>query len=301
MSSRAIPARRRHGDTDDIKISTESVMAIRNQYRYDNGEHSVLGTRFGRFNLGINTTFIVYRIGDTLIDCGPSNQWKHIRRVLQAEWQQQPLRQLLITHHHEDHSGNASRIAQLTGIKPHAPVQGQAKLASGYRTPLLQKMIWGSPRAVATDTLHDALTLSDGSPIVPVHTPGHAKDLTCFYLPRQKYLFSGDMYIARSLKHFRADENLAQLIDSLDRLLALDFDIVFCPHRGIVEDGYQAIKDKRDNLKQLCIKAQQLQQKGLTEEQIVVKLLGPEDWMATVTRNNLSKGNLIRQALQVLV
>lgn len=68
-----------------------------------------------------------------------------------------------------------------------------------------------------------------------------------------------------------------------------------------MESGYQAIKDKRDNLRQLCIKAQQLQRHGLSEEQIVVKMLGPEDWMATVTRGNLSKYNLIRQALMVKI
>ncbi|MDK2778376.1 MAG: MBL fold metallo-hydrolase [Pseudomonadota bacterium] len=272
-------------------------MTIRRHYRYGSGTDTVLGTRVGRFNLGINTTFIIYRIGDTVIDTGPSNQWRHVRRVLQQDWQHTPLRQLLITHHHEDHSGNAARIAALSGIVPHAPQLGQAKLASGYRTPLLQKMIWGSPRPVQTTPLHDQLTLADGSPVLPVHTPGHAKDLTCLYLPRQKYLFSGDMYISKSLKYLRKDENLQQLMDSLARLLTLDFDILFCPHRGIVEDGRNALQEKYDNLQALCRQAATLHQQGLDTTQITEKLLGPEDWMARVTGNNLCKGNLIRQAI----
>ncbi len=272
-------------------------MTIRRHYRYGSGTDTVLGTRVGRFNLGINTTFIIYRIGDTVIDTGPSNQWRHVRRVLQQDWQHMPLRQLLITHHHEDHSGNAARIAALSGIMPHAPQLGQAKLASGYRTPLLQKIIWGSPRPVQSTPLHDQLTLADGSPVVPVHTPGHAKDLTCLFLPQQKYLFSGDMYISRSLKYLRKDENLQQLMDSLQRLLALDFDIIFCPHRGIVENGRAALQDKYNNLKILCEQAQALQRDGLNEEQITVRILGAEDWMAKITGYNLSKRNLIRQAL----
>ncbi|UXD88783.1 MBL fold metallo-hydrolase [Thalassolituus hydrocarboniclasticus] len=272
-------------------------MPIRKKYRYDNGEHSVTGTRVGRFNLGINTTFIVYRIGDTLIDTGPSNQWREVKQVLQEDHQQTALRQLLITHHHEDHSGNAQRISQLTGVLPHAPVQGQEKLARGYRTPLLQRIIWGSPRPVATQALHNDLTLSDGSPVIPVHTPGHAKDLTCLFLPQQKYLFSGDMYISKSLKYLRIDEHLGELIHSLDKLLALDFEILFCPHRGIVEDGKAALQEKRDNLYQLCKQAQQLQQQGLKEEEIVIRILGPEDWLAKISGYNISKTNLIRQAL----
>ena len=272
-------------------------MPIRKEYRFDNGEHSVLGTRVGRFNLGINTTFIVYRMGDTLIDTGPSNQWHEVKQVLERSQQHTPLRQLLITHHHEDHSGNARRISQLTGVLPHAPVQGQEKLARGYRTPLLQKVIWGSPRPVATQALHDNLTLTDGSPVVPVHTPGHAKDLTCLFMPQQKYLFSGDMYISKSLKYLRIDEHLGDLINSLDKLLALDFTTLFCPHRGIVEDGKTALQEKRDNLYRMCEQAQQLQQQGMNADEIVVKMLGPEDWMAKITGYNLSKRNLIRQAL----
>ena len=274
-------------------------MSIRNHYRYENGEHTVLGTRVGRFNLGINTTFIVYRIGDTQIDTGPSNQWRQVRQILEQEGQNTPLRQLLITHHHEDHSANAARISALTGVTPYAPEQARTKLTQGYRTPLMQKLIWGSPRPVQTHPYPDHITLADGSPVIPVHTPGHAKDLTCFFMPQQKYLFSGDMYIARSLKHFRSDENLQQLINSLDTLLALDFDIIFCPHRGIVEDGYQALSDKRNNLIQLCERAQQLLQQGLNEKQITHKLLGPEDMIAFLSGGNISKTNLIRQALQV--
>gem|GEM_PF-372678 len=301
MSRLAIPPSPLWEDTLLITISAQNNMTIRNHYRYDNGDHTVLGTRVGRFNMGINTTFIIYRIGDTQIDTGPSNQWPQVKQIMQQQWQFPPLRQLLITHHHEDHSGNAARIAELTGITPFAPQQARDKLTHGYRTPPMQKLIWGSPRPVITQAFPEQITLSDGSPVIPVHTPGHAKDLTCFFLPEQKYLFSGDMYIARSLKHFRSDENLQQLIDSLNRLLALDFKIIFCPHRGIVEDGYQALTDKRDNLIKLCEQVQQQAKNGRTEKQIMHSLLGPEDTTSFISFGNFSKSNLIREARKVKI
>jgi glyoxylase-like metal-dependent hydrolase (beta-lactamase superfamily II) len=105
------------------------------------------------------------------------------------------------------------------------------------------------------------------------------------------------MYISKSLKYFRADENLTQLIDSLKKLIALDFEILFCPHRGIVEQGKQALEEKLENLLELCRQSQQLMQQGLDEEQIVVELLGPEDWLSKMSKFNISKGNLIRQAM----
>ena len=268
-------------------------MSLRERFVYENGPHTVHGFRVGRFNRGINTTFIVYRIGDTLIDAGPSNQWRHIRRELSGH----TIRQILITHHHEDHSGSAARLARMTGVTPLAPELGRAKLASGYRTPPVQRLIWGRPQPVETLPLPDKLSLTDGTPVIPVHTPGHAKDLTCFYLPEQKYLFSGDMYISKSLRYLRIDERLQELLDSLRKLLALDIDILFCPHRGIVREGHLALRNKLANLEALCEEARKLQNQGFDEPEIVVRMLGPEDWLSKSSGYNLSKRNLIREAL----
>lgn len=272
-------------------------MTVRNTYDYENGPHSVHGFRTGRFDFGINTTFIIYRIGTTLIDAGPTNQWSTIKRVLK------PLNidTLLITHHHEDHSGNANRISKLKKLTPYAPALGQAKLAKGYPTPLIQKLIWGSPLKVETQTLPDQLIINQDSAseteVIAIPTPGHAKDLTCLFLPEQKYLFSGDMYISKSLKYLRIDENLTQLIQSLQKLIALDFEILFCPHRGIVEEGKKALQEKLENLLTLCRKSQELMKQGLNEGEIINQLLGPEDGLAKLSKFNISKGNLIRQAM----
>ncbi len=272
-------------------------MTVRNTYHYENGPYSVYGFRTGRFDFGINTTFIIYRIGETLIDAGPTNQWSTIKRVLKPL----SIKTLLITHHHEDHSGNANRISKLKKLTPYAPLLGQDKLAKGYPTPLIQKIIWGSPLKVATQTLPESLIVNENSDsqveVIAIPTPGHAKDLTCLFLPKQKYLFSGDMYITKSLKYLRSDENLTQLVDSLRKLIKLDFEILFCPHRGIVEQGKKALEEKLKNLLDLCNNSQQLMQDGLDEEQIVIKLLGPEDRLAKMSKFNISKGNLIRQAM----
>lgn len=272
-------------------------MTVRNTYEYENGPFSVYGFRTGRFDFGINTTFIIYRLGETLIDAGPSNQWPTIKRVLKPL----NIQTLLITHHHEDHSGNANRISKLKKLLPYAPALGQEKLASGYPTPILQKLIWGSPLKVQTQTLPKTLIINKGSPsaaeVIAIATPGHAKDLTCLFFPKQKYLFSGDMYISKSLKYLRSDENLEQLMNSLEQLIALDFDILFCPHRGIVEKGKKALEEKLENLLNLCRQSQELMEQGLTESEIVIQLLGPEDRLAKISKFNISKGNLIRQAM----
>jgi glyoxylase-like metal-dependent hydrolase (beta-lactamase superfamily II) len=266
-------------------------MPIRKTYEFER----VTGAKVGRFNQGINTQFIVYRLGETVIDTGPSNQWRHVKQFLAK----QPVEQLLLTHHHEDHSGNAHHIAMTHGVLPRAPKLAQDKLATGYKTPYLQRLIWGSLVPVKTQTLQAQESLADGSKIIPVHTPGHAKDLTCYFLPEQGYFFSGDLFIAKRLKLLRSDENLQQLLESIQKVLKLDFNTLFCPHGGIIENGQSALQEKLNNILDLCEKAQALNKKGLSLEEVTHQLLGPEDMVAKLTGGNFCKKNLIRQSLQV--
>ena len=262
-------------------------MPVRQLYQHQR----VQGVKVGRFNHGINTQFIVYRMGSTVIDAGPSNQWRHVAKFLKKE----PVKQLLLTHHHEDHSGNAQRIAKLFSITPKAPKLAQAKLATGYPTPLLQKIVWGSPRPVHTLNLADTEFLEDATKVIPVHTPGHAKDLTCFHVPSEGYFFSGDLYIAKTIKMLRKDEDLIELINSLRKVQQLDFTTLFCPHGGIIQDGKQALQLKLNNILQLCSEVKELAEKGWPIDQIAQYLLGPEDATAKLTNGNFSKTNLIKQ------
>ncbi len=266
-------------------------MAIWQQYKYD----FVEGQKVGLLNKGINTQFIVYRLNETLIDAGPSNQWKHVRSFLK----QNPPSQLLLTHHHEDHSGNAQRIAKLYKLTPKAPSLSREKLASGYPTPLIQKLVWGNPQPVKTIPLNALEYLADGTKIIPVATPGHSKDLTCFLLPQQGYFFSGDLYLAKTIKLLRKDEDLSQIIVSLRKALSLDFETLFCPHGGIFQQGKFALQGKLNNILTLCSKAQTLRDKGWDYQSITTELLGPEDMIAKLSRGNLSRLNLIKQCCLV--
>ncbi len=259
-------------------------------------EHNgVQGARVGRFNRGINTTFVVYRIGDTVIDTGPSNQWPSVRTFLDET----PPNQLLLTHHHEDHSGNASRIAQRYELMPLAPELGRDKLASGYRTPLIQKLVWGSPRPVQTQPLPDRIEIGPDCTLIPLATPGHAKDLTCLLWEQRGYLFGGDLYLSKSLTHLRSDENLQHLLQSIAKVLRLDWDVLFCSHRGIVAEGHAALTQKFDNLKRLCEQSRELHTQGVVEAEAVERLLGPEDGLSKISRYNICKRNLVRQAATV--
>lgn len=266
-------------------------MPIHNRYQHE----TVEGVRVGRFNKGINTTFIVYRFDDTLIDCGPTNQWSAVKPFVAEK----SVRQLLLTHHHEDHSGNACDISRQCNITPLAPQLAIERLANGYSIPPIQKLIWGTLKPVNTQPYPDDIRLSDGSEVLPIHTPGHADDLHCFYIPQQGWLFSGDLYISKSLRYLRREENLFDLMRSINKVLQLDFEVVFCPHRGILQEGKSALKGKLDNLKELVEQIQDKAARGMSEKSITKAVMGGESMFTLVTLKDFSKLNLVRQALKV--
>ena len=263
-------------------------MPIRETFAF----RDVRGARVGRFGFGINSTAIVYRTGPTVIDAGPPNQWPSVRRFLDRR----PPQRLLLTHHHEDHAGNASRIARRYGITPLAPARSHDRLAAGYRTPPIQRVVWGSPRPVETDPLPPRVELEDGSWLEVIPAPGHTDDMVCLLWPANGILFSADLYLSRRVTHLRADEDLGRLMQSIEQVLRLDFDAVLCAHRGVVEDGKQALRDKLDWLGGLVDDVRELRRQGIGEGEVRRRLLGREDTVSWASALNISKRNLIRQA-----
>jgi glyoxylase-like metal-dependent hydrolase (beta-lactamase superfamily II) len=265
-------------------------MAILDTFTY----HDLDAHRVGRFDLGINSSFICYRLQDTLIDCGPSNQWKYVKPFVEAK----PFKQILLTHHHEDHSGNAGSIYQLSGVQPQAPDITIDIMKRGFKIPLVQKVLWGSANRVEAVPLPADLTIGD-EVVAPIFTPGHAKDMTCYLLKDRGWLFSADLYIANHLKFLRIDEHIPTLLNSTQQALNCEFETLICPHRGVVENGKKKLQEKYDYLVELSTNAQAQHQAGVELLQITDQLLGKEGLMSKLSGYNFSKRNLIRSCLEV--
>ncbi|NIB41056.1 MBL fold metallo-hydrolase [Pseudomaricurvus alkylphenolicus] len=268
-------------------------MAVLDKFQYQ----GIDAIRVGRFNLGINSSFILYRLGNTLIDTGPTNQWRYVKPFVEEK----PLQQLILTHHHEDHSGNAGRIKTLTNITPLAPELTVQKLKRGFRIPITQRILWGAADRVEAAVIPQDLCLADGERVESIFTPGHAKDMTCYLLPERGWLFSADLYIANHLKLLRVDEDIATILESTKRVLALEFDTIICPHRGIVKDGKQRLQEKYDYIVNLAAEVQQLHQQGYSQKAITLQLLGKENLMSRLSGYNFSKINLIRSCQKVVL
>lgn len=256
--------------------------------------HEVEGLRVGRFGGAINTTCILYRLGDTVIDTGPPNQWRTVRRFLD----ERSVGRALVTHHHEDHSGNLGRLVRSRATL-YAPTESHEPLVRGFRLRPYQRIVWGRPPKIEPEPLPPALMLEGGLELRPIATPGHSSDMTCLLEPGRGWLFSGDLYIGTRTRALRRDENLGRQIASLRKVLELDFDTVLCSHRGVLKDGRERLRAKLDYLVSLCQEVRELHDQGLGEREITRRLLGREGLFTWVTGFHFSKRNLIRQCLQV--
>jgi glyoxylase-like metal-dependent hydrolase (beta-lactamase superfamily II) len=160
-----------------------------------------------------------------VIDPGPDDP-EH-RAALLAVIAGRPVRAILITHHHRDHSPGAPALAAATG----ASVVGAAPITLSD----------GGARAdAAFDPLYDpAQVLAEGDTVAgagwtleAVATPGHTSNHLAFALRETQALFSGDHVMGWSTTVVSPpDGDMAAYMASLEKLM-LRADRVYYPGHG---------------------------------------------------------------------
>ncbi|NIV99244.1 MBL fold metallo-hydrolase, partial [Candidatus Saccharibacteria bacterium] len=237
-----------------------------------------------------NTTLVMYRIGNTIIDAGPPNQWHYVRQFLSEK----PCQRVLITHHHEDHSGNGRFIQTTFDAPVMAPASGQKLISDGYPLQFYRRVIWGKPPLFEAEPLPEVVDLDGGLTVHSLAAPGHSEDMTCLWIPERGWMFGGDIFVSGKPRFSRQDEDQNLEIESLRKILNYEFDTLFCGHRGVVKNGYREIKKKLDYLESLKEQVQELYYSGESVEEIRNRILGKEGWMSWVTAFHFSKENIIR-------
>jgi glyoxylase-like metal-dependent hydrolase (beta-lactamase superfamily II) len=233
-----------------------------------------------------------YHVGETLIDCGQT----HMAAAVKAYVSDRRIRRVLLTHHHEDHSGNAAMIEAISG----ATVMGHAmtayKMKHIRRVLPYQHLMWGQSRMVDVVPLPSIVQDSDLH-FIPIHTPGHSKDHTVYLEPREGWLFSGDLYIGARIKFFRSDENIRLQIRSLKKVLEYDFGALFCAHHPVEQNGPQHLRRKLAYLEEIAGRVRDLKAKGLPVGAVIRQMdTGRDRFSKYLTMGNVSFANMIRSA-----
>ena len=235
----------------------------------------------------------LYQIDSILIDTGPH----HLRNKVSSMLGGTKLASILLTHHHEDHSGNAALLKKQFITPVYLHPYGITKLYKGFNILPYQHILFGKAPPFQAESC-PAVIETEKLTLTALHTPGHSKDHTVFHSKKEGWLFSGDLYVGEKIQFFRIDEDITQQIESLRKIAALDFDKLFCSHRPCMEDGRTRIQRKLDFLIRFNQQVLELHNKGMDEKEIIRRLRIKNDLPVKLfTMGNACFAHMIRSSL----
>ncbi|MFA0961161.1 MBL fold metallo-hydrolase [Roseivirga sp. BDSF3-8] len=256
----------------------------------------IQGFRFGKGIIGRpGMVSHIYYIDGLLIDTGHSR----VRREVMAAVGSLRVKQLFITHHHEDHTGN------LHILQPHydRPAYASPLCCEIMKDPpslsLAQKVTWGNrppshnliPKVDYIETDHYRFQL------IPI--PGHAPDMVALYEPEKHWLFSSDLFINTHIGFFLRGESMLQQINSMKKVLELDFNVMLCGHNPQLKDPKKKLRKKLDYFERFYAEVQEGYAKGLPARQIFRKMkLNEYSYVRLLSKGRLSRLNMVKAAME---
>lgn len=255
--------------------------------------------RFSVYFWGSNMqTVYAFRLGGTLIDTGHAKS----RRNLFAALGGRPVHTVLLTHHHEDHAGNAAAVQQAFGADVLAHTLGAEWLNRGVRVSPLGLLISGSvPKVRATAIVDGQEIVREGFRLRAIHTPGHTDDHLAFHEPDRGWLFPGDLYVADRIKYFESNEEIDVQIASLRRLVALDFDALFCSHNPKVSGGKERLQRKLQLFEDFYGEVANLYRRGMNATEILAATGRRENrFYLLVTAGHFTAVNMVKSVIRSL-
>jgi glyoxylase-like metal-dependent hydrolase (beta-lactamase superfamily II)/8-oxo-dGTP pyrophosphatase MutT (NUDIX family) len=165
-----------------------------------------------------------YLVGERdliVIDPGPADP-THLAAIVAAGGGR--IRWIVLTHTHRDHAPAAMALREATGAR----IAGRAGWADSPT----------DTRVAFDRVLSDGdLVRGDGVELQVVHTPGHASNHLCYFLPATRMLFTGDHVIQGSTVVIAPpDGNMNAYLRSLQRAQSLDAAILAPGHGYLIGD-----------------------------------------------------------------
>lgn len=208
--------------------------------------------------------------------------------------------QIFVTHHHEDHSGNVNAIQKDHKVNAYSSALCADLVKGKVETSIPQLLFWGRPEYI--DSL---LPITKDSLSTPKHCfeflpiPGHAPDQMALYEREYGWLFSADAFVSPVIKYFMKKESMAQQIASLQRLLLLDFEMLLCCHKPLVQGGKAQLQSKCNFLQDYYGQVVKYHEQGNAPRKILSLMGKKELWFQKLlSQNNLSAINMVHSVLR---
>jgi glyoxylase-like metal-dependent hydrolase (beta-lactamase superfamily II) len=161
-----------------------------------------------------------------VLDPGPASAGHIANIVRQAPG---PIRWVLVTHTHADHSPGAHLLAAATGAELLGQPAPQGRRQDATFMP--SRVLGDGDRLATREFVLEA-----------VHTPGHASNHLCYLHDQSNWLFTGDHVIDGSTVVIDPpDGNMKEYIESLKRVRHLGCGALAPGHGEVIDDPVRAI------------------------------------------------------------
>ncbi len=213
-------------------------------------EEVVPGVALAAFGY-VNAFVVAGDNGVSLVDSGLPGKIELVRKALDANGGSSRLRNIVITHHHSDHTGCLAPLVAQTGASVWAhrvdarvirgetppPPPASRNLLERTAVKLVDRFGPHAPPARVDHEVADGEELGELG-LVAYHTPGHTAGHLSFLMPSTRVLFVGDA-AANLLGRLGPpvsvyNENHEDVKRSIGRIAALDFDVACFGHGRVL-------------------------------------------------------------------
>lgn len=258
----------------------------------DYGKVRVFGGKVSYFGVGSLKTFAFLWDGN-LVDTGPGS----LERKFLPAFLDSPVRAVLLTHFHEDHSGNAARLQREMRVPVFADPAALDILRRDARLPLYRRFIWGKRTGLEPVPYGEAVESENGR-LEVIKTPGHSHDHVCLLNRREGFIFTGDLFVTPRTRIVMRPESVPEIISSLKRLLREDFETVYCAHAGVVEKGREMVAKKLAYLEEIRQRVLYMHHQGLSIGDIDRKIFGKTPMLDYISRSEWSSRHIVSSIIK---
>lgn len=256
----------------------------------------VQGFAFGSWPFGPPKMFShVYFIDGLLLDTGHRNMRKEILATLGGL----EVNQIFISHHHEDHTGNLAELQQHFKCHSYSSAACIELMKKPPKISFAQWLTWGNRPANFHLKEKERVVLTPNYKFDIIPIPGHAIDMVALHEAEKGWLFSADLWVYKYIRYFMRAESMDQQIESIKRVLQLDFDVLFCSHNPQLSGGKQKLREKLQFLEDFYGRAADFYHKGYSPSAILQAMGLKEDiGMVCLSTGELSTMNMVRSVIR---
>ena len=211
-----------------------------------------------------------------------------------------PVDTVVNTHSHEDHVAADAALRRRYGC----PVLAHAETVPVLLNPALRgrlqfyrKVLWGSPEPVDAEVIGDQVEMAHGRFDV-WHTPGHSPDHIILFDTERGWAFTGDLFVGGQDRAARPDANVADIIGSLRRLVAVEPEVLFPGSGSVRVKPVEELHQKIAYLEELRERVRILNGQGWTISEICKRLFKHRLGIEFITFGDFSSDNLVRACLK---